>query len=488
VSGGSTENGANIQLWDCYLDHPNMVFSLPSSGTGMIRWAANTSKCFYVSGGGSESGSTLHLWDCDETSPNMQFEVPDDLTGAIRWAGKNKCMDVAGGRLALGTDIQLWDCNEAHDNMRFVVRSCAETPTTTAGETTTTITTTTAPTTCHTAVWPEACFQAVTWAMTEGFSQHPEWYPGLTADSGFEDFQRLLNRGGHGQDGNGEANYEGCREPCKATPTTPAPTTTRGPSPSPTPSPPYASTGQKVGQGWCAAEVPVPSWSLMRSCGHDLEVKVLTYNLFWWNLFGVREGNGGSAGKLIADNGPFDIMGFQECDDIYRVLNDAGLGSSYSVLPGARALGTAYKTADWEELSSGILDVAEDRPEQYYGRRAVQWGRLRHRASGKVIFFLNHHGALQVNTGGVCGGEATAYNILRVVRENSQAGDAVVVLGDTNNDAASVMQGTLMGRLTRVTANWVDAIFTSCEGSLVTERNLGNGGSDHNALEAVFRV
>lgn len=456
------------------------AFTLPSSGVGLIRWTANPHKCLDVSGGGNWNGNTIQLWDCYEEHPNMMFEVTEG--GSIRWAGTDKCLDVSAGGLQPGTDIQIWDCYDLHPNQRFEAGSCAgsapATPAAPAPAPTTTSSTTAAPQ-CHTAVEPEECFGAVKWAMTEGISQHPYWYPGLSSASCFEDFQRLL----HG------ANHGGCGEPCDgcqtqptAAPPTPSPPTPQGPQG------PYQGSGQWVGSGWCSAEVPVPAWSLLSSCGSDVEVKVLTYNLFWWNLFGVRGGNGGSAGRLIADNGLFDIMGFQECDDVWRVLGDAGIASSYSVLPGSHALAVAYRTAAWEELSSGVEDVAEDRPEQYYGRRAAQWGRLRHRASGKVVFFLNHHGPLPVNTGGVCGGEATAYNILRTARENSQDDDVKIVLGDLNNDAGSVMQRTLQGRMTRVSDDWVDAIFTSCEGSLVSQRNLGNGGSDHNALEAVFRI
>merc|ERR1712241_150249 len=67
---------------------------------------------------------------------------------------------------------------------------------------------------CHTAVPGEECHGAVTWALNEGFDSHPDWYPGLHAQSTFEDFQRLLHKGGHGPGQNGVANYAGCALPC----------------------------------------------------------------------------------------------------------------------------------------------------------------------------------------------------------------------------------------------------------------------------------
>lgn len=68
----------------------------------------------------------------------------------------------------------------------------------------------------------------------------------------------------------------------------------------------------RVGSGWCETPKPADDWSLFRTCGSEIPVRVLSYNLFWWNLFGVRGGNDRSAGRLIESTGPFDLMGFQE--------------------------------------------------------------------------------------------------------------------------------------------------------------------------------
>lgn len=264
------------------------------------------------------------------------------------------------------------------------------------------------------------------------------------------------------------------------------------PGPSP-PSPPpsggqsgWLTSGKLVGDGWCRAEEPASGWSLKSSCSGGTQLKVLTYNLFWWNLFGQRGGNGGSAGKLIAKNGPYDLIGFQECDDVKRVLGDAGLLGTHAYVIGGHATAIAYEKAAWSLLSSGKDDVAEDRPEQHYGRRGVGWARLRHRASGKVVFAVNHHGPLPVNTGGKCGGKATAYNMLRVIGRNAEAGDMKVLMGDLNADKNSATQSALKDHMHRITYDWVDAIFASCPGE--SSRNLGNGGSDHDAIEAVFKI
>mmetsp|Transcript_121522 Transcript_121522/g.378227 ORF Transcript_121522/g.378227 Transcript_121522/m.378227 type:complete len:173 (+) Transcript_121522:144-662(+) len=159
--------------------------------------------------------------------------------------------------------------------------------------------------------------------------------------------------------------------------------------------------------------------------------------------------------------------------------------AAHSVLPGRHATAIVYDERRWSELGSGVEEVAEDRPEQHWGRREVGWARLRHKASGKVAFVVNHHGPLPVNTGGVCGGEATAYAIFKVFGTRARAGDFKLFLGDLNADAGSATQSALRGRMHRVAHNWVDAIFASCPNGRT--RNLGRGGSDHDALEADFR-
>jgi len=218
-------------------------------------------------------------------------------------------------------------------------------------------------------------------------------------------------------------------------------------------------------------------------------VKVLTYNLFWWNLYDQRGGNDGSASKVIADAAP-DVMGFQECEDVTRVLNEGGMGETYAAVVGPHAIAMAYKKSDWELLGEGSQDVAEDEPEQYYGKRAVQWMRLRRVADGKVIFFANHHGPLRVNSGGRSGGATTAENIAGVMSSNSQPGDAIVLVGDFNADPSSEtikkLQDMYPLAYSGASFNGVDNFFTPLE--VVSTQNLGNGGSDHDALACEFQI
>mmetsp|Transcript_109065 Transcript_109065/g.352049 ORF Transcript_109065/g.352049 Transcript_109065/m.352049 type:complete len:704 (+) Transcript_109065:74-2185(+) len=255
-----------------------------------------------------------------------------------------------------------------------------------------------------------------------------------------------------------------------------------------------ASTDDKVGEGWCQVEVPQADWNLFDSaCSGGFRLKVLSYNLFWWNLFGVRGGNGGSAGALIAQSSQteaYDLMGFQECQNVGLVLRDAGLSDDYTGLQwsdGDIALGLAFHKGRFERLEGSTEKVAEDRPEQWYGKRGAQWVRLQDKKSKRVVFIVNHHGPLPVDSGGVCGGDATAYNLLRIFGQHAEAGDALVLVGDLNAGAGSRTQRALGERMHRVNSNWVDAIYSSCAGAAVKEEAvLANGGSDHNALFATL--
>lgn len=247
---------------------------------------------------------------------------------------------------------------------------------------------------------------------------------------------------------------------------------------------------------WCESGAPAVGWSPgSDSCpekvGEPLQVKILTYNLFWWNLFGVRHGNGHSAGHLIDGNGPFDFMGFQECPDVQHVLNEANLHDFTGYNP-AQAIAVAWNRREWRELGKGYVDVAEDSHLQWYGVRSAVWARLQHRSTGKVALLVNHHGPLPTHRpGGICGPEATAYNILRVIGEHALHGDAVFLLGDFNAYGDSETFVQLQRYLTLAyrghTFRGVDEFFTNC-GQVLDAENLGTGGSDHEALKVTFAV
>merc|ERR1719215_1148410 len=183
-------------------------------------------------------------------------------------------------------------------------------------------------------------------------------------------------------------------------------------------------------------------------------------------------------------------MGFQECDDIHRIVRDSMASDTHDVYMGTHAVSNAWLKASWTSIKNGFQEVAEDHRSQWYGKRAVVWSRLQHRQSGKIVFFMNFHGALPVggDGGGFCGAEASAYNILKVVGGNARQGDAVILVGDFNSVRNSKFLNTLARFLTHQfqgrSFGGVDNFYTNGCAQLVSTRNLGNGGSDHDALSA----
>jgi len=221
-----------------------------------------------------------------------------------------------------------------------------------------------------------------------------------------------------------------------------------------------------------------------------VQFKILTYNLYWWSLF--KTGGGQSASNLIARSGqdmPFDFMAFQECEDVQLVLSRAGLIQQYHMSQGEHNLCMAVRLKDWSILDQGQTDVAEDTPTNHYGRRAAQFARLRHSNSGKIVLFVNHHGPRGKNSGGICGGGATAYNLLKLIASRGQPGDAVVLVGDYNANAAAWTLEALFTRLHRSFSGIRGGDDNILSNIRSTQRsNLGNGGSDHDALSVVFQV
>lgn len=258
---------------------------------------------------------------------------------------------------------------------------------------------------------------------------------------------------------------------------------------------------QDFGVG-CAAAAggPLPVVPTYDTSGFRVQIKILTYNLFWWNLMDVRHGMGGAPFQLIKQSGnprQYDLLAFQECEDPNRVVLEAGLASEYIIFGGlstkTTAICIAFHNKKWALLEQGVAFVGQDSKTQYFGRRAAQWIRLRHRDLGKTVFFMNHHGPLPVNSGGQCGGLTTARRLLALIQAHSQPGDGVILAGDFNANERSQTIGLLSKRLRR--AFWgpalggIDNVFTNLgDQALLDSTNLGNGGSDHDALSVVLEM
>ncbi|CAK0870914.1 unnamed protein product [Prorocentrum cordatum] len=156
-----------------------------------------------------------------------------------------------------------------------------------------------------------------------------------------------------------------------------------------------------------------------------------------------------------------------------------------------RAICMAYRKDVWNMLSMGHAYVAADKQ---FGKRAVQFMRVQHKQAGKVIFFVNHHGPIPVDTGGICGGKSVAYEMLQLVKTNAQQGDAVIILGDdfnanpTSEEIVALDQKLSRDVSEKSGVGSLDHIYSNLPGSaLGPPEDIGSGGSDHNALSATYK-
>lgn len=268
----------------------------------------------------------------------------------------------------------------------------------------------------------------------------------------------------------------------------------------------WTPSGKKKGEGlWCEVDEPEDSWQALKKCPigeAKTLVKVLTYNLFWWNLMDKRGGDHGRAGKNVAESSIFesyDFMGFQECKTAQRILDDAkshGLIGTFVPIMENNSdpdVGMAYSADRWIELDRGDSNVGEDSKKQWYGKRRVVWGRFKHKVQGSTVFFINHHGPLPVSESGGCAGSATVYNIMKVINKNAQPTDAIILVGDFNAQPWSTRIQALSKYMNRIytgdSFKGVDHIFSNCgKDFVVRKENIGPGGSDHDALNVVFKV
>eukprot|EP00928_Gymnodinium_smaydae_P003964 TRINITY_DN11394_c0_g8_i1.p1 TRINITY_DN11394_c0_g8~~TRINITY_DN11394_c0_g8_i1.p1 ORF type:complete len:530 (-),score=45.67 TRINITY_DN11394_c0_g8_i1:148-1737(-) len=304
------------------------------------------------------------------------------------------------------------------------------------------------------------CTKAMHWGRSKGWREHPEWFPGLTNASSVRDWQNWMYH---------NPPWGKCPVPCN----------------------------YKKASLCSQSSDPAPKMWRPAAGSSSLDIKILCYNLYWWHLFdlnkGVHKGVKNSAAHLIKSTGPYDVLGFQECKNKTLLLQPLGLLDEYEAFEGWREICIAFRKAAWNLLDHGTRQVAVDQATEWYGTRGTQWLRLEHKQTGQRLFFANHHGPLSVNSGGQCGGASTARNMLQLVADKAQVGDAVIIVGDFNANAQSTTVQELWKSLVFLyngpSFGGVDNIFGNMPmRSLVEAKEIGSGGSDHEAISATVRI
>jgi len=246
---------------------------------------------------------------------------------------------------------------------------------------------------------------------------------------------------------------------------------------------------------------PPPGGWVYLPRGQPLEVRVLSYNPEWWHVIEQLGGNGNSVAKVVSDAArprPFDFIGFQEFYDPWFGLTRPGFDASWLLkkylfirgeIGGPVGTVIGFRNDTWTLISRGQRFIAEDKKgNTYFGKRMAMWARFAHRVSGKTVFMMNHHGPLPSGTGGVCGGIATATNLLHIVAQNAKLGDAVIFVGDFNAVPGSQTVQMLSARLPHNFPG-IDNVFTNLPASAVLSKgNLASGGSDHPGITVLLKL
>jgi hypothetical protein len=103
VPDGSTTNGTQVQLWDCW-------------GGAMQRWTYTSgkelkvfgNKCLDAYAQGSSNGTQVIIWDC-HGGTNQQWNLHSN--GTVTGVQSGLCLDASGAGTANGTKIILWSCH-----------------------------------------------------------------------------------------------------------------------------------------------------------------------------------------------------------------------------------------------------------------------------------------------------------------------------------------------------------------------------------------
>ncbi|WP_156926019.1 arabinofuranosidase catalytic domain-containing protein [Glycomyces arizonensis] len=114
VPDGTTTNGTQVQLWDCW-------------GGAMQRWTPTSSgqlqvygdKCLDAEANGTANGTAVIIWDC-HGGANQQWNLNAD--GTITGVQSGLCLDAEGAETANGTRLILWSCN-GQPNQQWSLRS-----------------------------------------------------------------------------------------------------------------------------------------------------------------------------------------------------------------------------------------------------------------------------------------------------------------------------------------------------------------------------
>jgi hypothetical protein len=125
VQGGSPDNGAQVQLWDCGLtqDHRKWYMQEVQPGWWHI-WNKKSGKCLNVKGASPHNSAKIIQYTCQGAGKyNDQWKLEyrnTVLQGDLYWIRNRQsklCLNAQGASSANGTDIIQYDCSDAWNTL-----------------------------------------------------------------------------------------------------------------------------------------------------------------------------------------------------------------------------------------------------------------------------------------------------------------------------------------------------------------------------------
>ncbi|WP_188272740.1 RICIN domain-containing protein [Streptomyces sp. CBMA152] len=116
VEGGSKDNGASVQIWNCN-NGAAQDWRLEPDGSGLHLRNPSSGKCLDVDHANSADGTKIQIWNCNQ-APAQTWEADVRATTSLRNTGTGKCLDLR--TFTNGQDAFLYPCNGT-DGQKFKV-------------------------------------------------------------------------------------------------------------------------------------------------------------------------------------------------------------------------------------------------------------------------------------------------------------------------------------------------------------------------------